>query len=167
MKEATMKKLTVLIALVALSAFAFQAAFSQAATQLVTLEVKTVNKINISGPVSLSIDDAIPGGAGLLPVSNNSTSYNITHNGSSTGKITASINSGLPAGITLQLTLASTLGTSKGIQNISNATVALDVVDGINRGKDATQMITYNFSATPEAGVFNSTVKTVTLTVTD
>lgn len=162
-----MKKSNVLIALVALSAFAFQAAFSQTATQNVTLEVKTVNKINISGPVSLSIDNAVPGGAGLLPVSNNATSYNITHNGSSTGKITASINSGLPSGITLALTLASTLGTSKGIQNISNATVALDVVDGINKGKDATQMITYNFSATPEAGVFSSTVKTVTLTATD
>jgi len=162
-----MKKLTILIALVALSAFAFQAAFSQTANQLVTLEVKVVNKINISGPVSLTIDDAIPGGAGLQPVSNNATSYNITHNGSAAGKITAAINSGLPAGITLELTLASVLGTSKGIQNISNATVAIDVVDAIGRGKDATQMITYNFSATPEAGVFSSTVKTVTLTVTD
>jgi hypothetical protein len=162
-----MKKLIVLIALVALSAFAFQAVFAQTAAQLVTLEVKVVNKINISGPVSLLIDDAIPGGAGLLPVSNNTTSYNITHNGSAAGKITANINSPLPAGITLELTLASALGTSKGIQNISNATTALDVVDGIAMGKDATQMITYNFSATPEAGVFASTVKTVTLTVTD
>ncbi len=165
-----MKKLIVLAAFVTLSAFAFQNAFSQAANQanqLVTLEVKVVNKINISGPVSLLIDDAIPGGAGLQPVSNNATSYNITHNGSATGKITASINSGLPAGITLQLTLASTLGTSDGIQDISSATTALNVVEGVKQGKDATQMITYNFSATPEAGVFASTVKTVTLTVTD
>lgn len=162
-----MKKLTMIIALAALSAFAFQMTLAQTAAQLVTLEVKVVNKINISGPVSLTIDDVIPGGADLQPVSNNATTYNITHNGSATGKITAAINSPLPAGITLQLTLASTLGTSKGIQNISNATVALDVVDGINQGKDATQMITYNFSATPEAGVFVSTTKTVTLTVTD
>jgi hypothetical protein len=162
-----MKKSIVFTALVVLSVFAFQAAFSQTANQLVTLEVKTVNKINVSGPVSLTIDNALVAGAGLQPVSNNSTSYNITHNGSSAGKITASINSALPAGITLEITLASTLGTSKGIQNISNATVALDVVDGINKGKDAAQMITYDFSATPEAGVFASTVKTVTLTVTD
>jgi hypothetical protein len=167
LKEAKMKKLSMIFALVVLSVFAFQTAFSQSANQLVTIEVKTVNKINISGPVSLTIDNAIPGGAGLQPVSNNSTSYNLTHNGSATGKITASINSGLPSGITLQLTLASTLGTSKGIQNISNATVAVDVVEGIIQGKDATQMITYNFSATPEAGVFASTVKTITLTVTD
>jgi hypothetical protein len=162
-----MKKLTMILALAVLSAFFFQMTLAQTANQLVTLEVKVVNKINISGPVSLTIDDAIPGGAGLQPVSNNATSYNITHNGSAIGKITAAINSPLPAGITLQLTLASTLGSSRGIQNISNATVALDVVDGINQGKDATQMITYNFSATPEAGVFASTVKTVTLTVTD
>ncbi len=162
-----MKKLTMIIALAALSAFVFQTVLAQSANQLVTLEVKVVNKINISGPVSLTIDDAIPGGAGLQPVSNNATSYNITHNGSAIGKITAAINSPLPAGIMLQLTLASTLGSSRGIQDISNATVALDVVDGINQGKDGTQMITYNFSATPEAGVFASTVKTVTLTVTD
>ncbi len=164
-----MKKSTLIIALVALSAFAFQLSFAQlsSANQLVTLEVKVVNKINISGPISLTIDDVIPGGADLQPVSNNLTSYNITHNGSAVGKITAAINSPLPAGITLQLTLASTLGTSKGIQNISNATTAIDVVDGINQGKDATQMITYNFSATPEAGVFTSTTKTVTLTITD
>ena len=161
-----MKKLTLIIALVALSVFGFQVALSQA-TQLVTLEVKVVNKINISGPVSLTIDDAIPGGAGLQPVSNNATSYNITHNGSAVGKITAAINSPLPAGITLELTLASTLGTSRGIQDISNATIAIDVVDGIGQGKDGAQMITYDFSATPEAGVFASTVKTVTLTVTD
>ncbi len=162
-----MKKSIIFTALVVLSVLVFQVAFSQTANQLVTIEVKTVNKINISGPVSLTIDNAIPGGAGLQPVSNNSTSYNLTHNGSATGKITASINSGLPTGIKLELTLASTLGTSKGIQDISNATVALDVVDGINKGKDAAQMITYNFSATPEAGVFASTVKTITLTVSD
>lgn len=162
-----MKKSIMIIALVALSTFAFQMSLAQAANQLVTLEVKVVNKINISGPVSLMIDDAIPGGAGLQPVSDNSTSYNITHNGSAIGKITAAVNSPLPAGIKLELTLASTLGTSTGIQDISNATTAIDVVGGINQGKDATQMITYDFSATPEAGVFASTVKTVTLTVTD
>ncbi len=161
-----MKKLNLIIALVALSAFAFQVVLAQA-TQLVTLEVKVVNKINISGPVSMTIDDVVPGGADLQPVSNNATSYNITHNGSATGKITAEINSPLPTGIKLELTLASTLGTSKGIQDISSATTAIDVVDGINQGKDATQMITYDFSATPEAGVFASTTKTVTLTVTD
>jgi len=162
-----MKKSIMIIALIALSAFAFESVLAQSAAQLVTLEVKVVNKINISGPVSLTIDDAIPGGAGLQPVSNNATSYNITHNGSAVGKITAAINSSLPAGITLELTLASTLGTSRGIQDISNATTAIDVVDGIGQGKDGAQMITYDFSATPEAGVFASTVKTVTLTVTD
>lgn len=162
-----MKKITIIIALVALSAFGFQAAFAQSANQLVTLEVKVVNKITISGPVSLLIDDVVPAGDALQAVSNSATSYNIIHNGSAAGKITASINSALPSGITLELTLASTLGTSAGIKDISDATVAIDVVDGINKGKDADQMITYDFSATPEAGVFASTVKTVTLTVTD
>jgi hypothetical protein len=164
--ELQMKKLIVLIALVALSAFAFQAALSQTAAQNVTLEVQAVNKISISGPVSLLINDAVPG-SDPLPVSNSSTSYNITHNGSSAGKITASINSALPAGIALKLTMAATLGASAGQVDISNATAAADVVTGVGLGKVSNQAITYDFSATLAAGVFSSTVKTVTFTVTN
>lgn len=162
-----MKKLTVLLALVVLTTFALQSAFAQTAAQTVTLEVKAVNKISVSGPVSLLIDDAVPGAAGLVAVSNNASSYSLTHNGSTTGKVTASINTALPTGIKLEITLVSTLGTSKDIQDISNATSAIDVVDNIGKGKDASQTITYNFSATPEAGTLASVAKTVTLTVTD
>ena len=160
-----MKKL-IFIALVALSIFAFQAALSQTANQSVTLEVQAVNKISISGPVSLLINDAIPGND-PLPVSNALTSYNITHNGSSAGKITASINSALPAGIKLELTLASALGTSAGKQDISNATAAVDVVTGVGLGKASSEAITYDFSAALTAGTLASTVKTVTFTVTN
>jgi hypothetical protein len=162
-----MKKLTVLLALVVLTTFAFQSAFAQTAAQTVTLEVKAVNKISVSGPVSLLIDDAVPGAAGLIAVSNNISTYSLTHNGSLTGKVTASINSALPTGIKLELTLASTLGTSLTNQDISNATTAIDVVNAIGKGKDAAQMITYNFSATPEAGTLASVAKVVTLTVTN
>jgi hypothetical protein len=163
--EIKMKKLIVLIAIVlVLSAFAFQVVLSQTANQSVTLEVQAVNKISISGPVSLLINDATPGGD-PSPVSNALTSYNITHNGSSTGKITASINSALPTGIKLELTLASDIGTSAGKQDISSA--VKDVVTGVILGKALNQRITYDFSATLAAGVFASTVKTVTFTVSD
>ena len=160
-----MKKL-IFIVLVALSIFAFQAALSQTAAQSVTLEVQAINKISISGPVSLLINDALAG-SDPTPVSNSATSYNITHNGSSTGKITASINSALPAGIILKLTTAAVLGASAGQVDISNATSAADVVTGVGLGKASNQGITYDFSATLAAGVFASTVKTVTYTVTN
>jgi hypothetical protein len=100
-----MKKLTMILVLVALSTFALQVAFAQTAAQTVTLEVKAVSKISVSGPVSLVIDDAVPGAAGLTAVSNNATSYSMTHNGSTTGKVTASINTALPTGIKLEVTL--------------------------------------------------------------
>jgi hypothetical protein len=161
-----MKNLTILT-LVILTAFTLQSAFAQSAVQVVTLEVQAVNKISISGPVSLLINDATPGDAGLTAVSNNATTYSITHNGSLTGKVTASINAVLPSGIKLELTLASTLGSSAGKIDISNATTALDVVTAIGKGKDAAQMITYDFSATPEAGTLSSIAKNVTLTVTN
>ncbi|RPI03614.1 MAG: hypothetical protein EHM64_12010 [Ignavibacteriae bacterium] len=161
-----MKKLTVLTAILALSLFAFQSAFSQSANQTVTIEVQPVSKISVSGPVSLVINDAVPG-QDPLPVSSSATSYNITHNSSTAGKISASINSALPAGIKLEITMAPVLGTSAGKQDISSATTAVDVVTGIGLGKGSNQTITYDFSATLAAGVFASTVKTVNFTVTN
>lgn len=161
-----MKKLTVLLVISVLSVFAFQAALAQTANQTVTIEVQPVSKISVSGPVSLVINDAIPG-QDPLPVTNSATSYNITHNSSSTGKISASINSALPAGVKLELTLAPVLGTTAGKQDISSATTAVDVVTGIGLGKGSNQTITYDFSATLAAGAFASTVKTITFTVTN
>ena len=161
-----MKKITVLIALATLCVFAFQAASSQTASQNVTLEVQSISKIAVSGPVSLVINNATPG-QDPDAVSNALTTYNITHNGSSSGKITASINSVLPAGLSLAVTMAPTLGISSGKQDISNATTAVDVVTGIGLGKATNQAITYDFNATSAAGVFASTVKTVTFTVTN
>jgi len=161
-----MKNLSIIITLVALTVFCSQMVFSQTATQNVTLEVQAINKISTSGPVSLTINDATPGGEPVA-VSNSATTYSITHNGSSAGKITASINTALPAGIKLELTLASSIGSSKGKKDISSATTAVDVVDNIGLGKDAAQTITYDFSATTAAGVFASTTKAVTLTVSN
>jgi hypothetical protein len=162
-----MKKLAVIIAVFALSAFVYQSALSQTATQNITLEVQNISKISVSGPVSLVISDAIAG-SDPTPVTNSSTSYNITHNSSLTGKITANINSALPAGLTLKLTMtAGSLGTSAGQVDISNATTAVDVITGIGLGKAAGQGITYDFSASLAAGAFASTVKTVTFTVSN
>jgi uncharacterized lipoprotein YbaY len=159
-----MKKLTILLALVVLTTFACQSVFAQV-NQTVTLEVKAINKISVSGPVFITIDDAVAG-SGPTAVSDNATTYSITHNSSATGKVTASINTALPSGIKLEITLASTIGTGSKV-DISNATTAVQVVSGIAKGMDVAQPITYDFSATAAAGTLASVAKTVTLTVSD
>jgi hypothetical protein len=166
-----MKKSTVIIALVALSAFAFQASFAQAsATQNLTLAVNTVYKIATSGnPGALTITTGMAGTDALTSVSDNSTTYGITQNYGNTVKITANLDAALSAGYTLQVNLASTKGTSAGTVDISNATSgsAATVVNAINKGAESGQTITYTFSALASAGTLSSTAKVVTLTLTN
>jgi hypothetical protein len=166
-----MKKSLVIITLVALSAFAFQAAFSQAtATQNLSLAVNTVYKIATSGnPGALTITTGTAGTDALTSVSDNSTTYSITQNYANTVKITANLDAALPAGYTLQINLASSKGTSAGTVDISNATSAsaLDVVTAIAKGADAAKAIGYTFSANASAGTLGSTAKVVTLTLTN
>jgi hypothetical protein len=166
-----MKKSTVIIALVALSAFAFQASFAQAsATQNLTLAVNTVYKIATSGnPGALTITTGTAGTDALTSVSDNSTTYSMTQNYGNTVKITANLDAALSAGYTLQINLASTKGTSAGTVDISNATSgsAATVVSAINKGAESGKTITYTFSALASAGTLSSTAKVVTLTLTN
>ncbi len=160
-----------LVALVALSAFAFEASFAQAsATQNLTLAVNTVYKIATSGnPGALTITTGTAGTDALTSVSDASTTYSMTQNFGNTVKITANLDAALPSGYTLQINLGSSKGTSAGTVDISNATSgsALNVVTGVNRGADAGQAITYTFSALASAGTLSSTAKVVTLTLTN
>ena len=166
-----MKKSTVIVALVALSAFAFQASFAQAsATQNLTLAVNTVYKIATSGnPGALTITTGTAGTDALTSVSDNSTTYSMTQNFGNTVKITANLDAALSSGYTLEINLASTKGTSAGTVDISNATSgsAATVVNAINRGAESAQAITYTFSALASAGTLSSTAKVVTLTLTN
>jgi hypothetical protein len=163
-----MKKLTVITALAVLSVIAFQAAFSQAtATQTVTLQVSSVQKLSVSGnPAPLIITTGAAGTEGLTSVTDATTTYSETHNSTAPLKITAGIDVALGSGYTLQISLASTKGTSAGTVDISNATAAVSVVTGIAKGSDSGKSITYTFSATATAGILTSTAKTVTLTIT-
>ena len=166
-----MKNSIVVATLVALSAFAYQASYSQAnATQNLTLAVNSVYKIATSGnPGALTISTGTAGTDALTSVSDNSTTYIITQNFANTVKITANLDAALTAGYTLQLSLASSKGTSAGLVDISNATSgsALNVVTAIAKGADAGQAIGYTFSANASAGVLTSTAKVVTLTLTN
>jgi hypothetical protein len=166
-----MRNLFIFTALIVLSALLEETAFSQASVnQSVTLAVNPIYRMSVSGnPAPLTITDGVAGDDNLTPVSDNSTTYNITQNVGNTIKITAEIDAALASGYTLELNLASSKGTSAGDMDISNAVSgsAVDVVTGISRGADANRSILYTFSATATAGTLASTVRTVTLTLTN
>lgn len=166
-----MKKTMMLLMLSVLSILAVESMHAQAsATQTLTLAVNAVYKIATSGnPAPLTITTGTAGSDNLTAVTDNSTTYSITQNYGNTVKITANLSSALPAGYVLTLGLGSTKGTSAGSVDISNATSgsAVNVVTAIQRGADASQSITYSFSALASAGTLASTAKTVTLTLTN
>jgi len=166
-----MRNLFIFTTLALLSAFMEEAAFAQASVnQNVTLAVNPIYRMSVSGdPAPLTITDGVAGDDNLVPVSDNTTSYSITQNVGNTIKITAEIDAALASGYTLELNLASTKGTSAGDMDISNAISgsAVDCVTGIARGADANRSILYTFSATATAGTLASTVRTVTLTLTN
>jgi hypothetical protein len=135
-------------------------------TQTVTYQVKEVNSIAVSGnPANLIIDTAVAGSA-PTSVSDSSTTYSITTNGSGK-KITGAVDSNMPAGTTLQVTLAApTGGTSN--SSIPLTSVASELVTGISKKAQTGLGITYTFSATVNADPMASTgTKTVTFTITN
>jgi hypothetical protein len=166
-----MKKLMMFLSTFAISMILVQSAFAQAIqTQSVTVAVNTVYLMSVSGnPAPLTITTVTAGTDALTPVTDASTTYNITQNYGATVKITAYLNSALAAGYTLNLTLASAKGTSAGAVNISNALSgsAVNLVTGIATGADAAKTITYQFLANASAGTLSSLAKTVTLTLTN
>jgi Ribonuclease G/E len=137
---------------------------ADSAEQTVTYEVSAINEITVSGnPGTLTISTAT---AGSEPdaVSDSSSSYDITTNGSNK-KITAAIDTAMPADVTLSLAAASASGTSAGEQTLT--ATAVDVVTGLTGVAESGQTLTYGLSATVAAGVVASASKTVTLTIAD
>lgn len=135
------------------------------ANQTVTIQVGSVNEIAVSGnPGALTVSTAT---AGSQPdaATDNSTSYNITTNG--TGKkITGALNSAMPAGTTLSVSLAAPAGgSSSGAVSLTTSTQNL--VTGVSQVASSGHAITYILSATVAAGEVASTTRTVTLTLTD
>ena len=136
------------------------------ANQSVTLEVKPVTKISVSGnPGPLTITDAVAGSP-VMSVEDNSTSYNITTNMDNM-KIVASIDNPMPAGTKLEMSIASTNGLSSGIVDVSSASSPVNVVTGISRGTDAGQSISYLFTADAVVGGISGEARVITLTLTN
>ncbi|MCI0706271.1 MAG: hypothetical protein L0Y80_02135 [Ignavibacteriae bacterium] len=151
----------VLTVVVSVSAFA-----QTSATQVLTLEVKAINKIAVTGnPQPLVIND-IPAGVESATVSDYSTTYDVTTNMENM-KIVASINSPLPSGMQLMVDLGSDQGSTAGLVDVSNATTPVNVVTGIQRGSDASQAIGYVFTAYATAGTMPSDSRVVTLTISE
>lgn len=100
-----------------------------------------------------------------MPIVSAGGTYTITTpNANRTYAITAQLNANMPTGSTMAVTLdAPTGATSLGAVNLD--VTARNVVTGIRRNTNATQNITYTFTATAAAGVIPLSSRTVTLTV--
>lgn len=158
-----MKKLTMVLAIAAMSILLVGLAYAQpnVATQTFNLGVSSIYRIATSGnPGDMTISDATAG-SDPDPVTDASTSYSITHNNKTNGaKITASLAPalGVGSGYTLTIALA-----GNGPVDISNSDQ--DAVANVAAGASAGNTIAYSFSATAAAGELASVSETVTLTV--
>ena len=136
------------------------------ATQVLTLEVKAINKIAVTGNPQPLVISEIPAGVESATVSDYSTQYDVTTNMESM-KIVASIDNPLPNGMQLMMDLGSNKGATAGLVDVSNATTPVSVVTGIQRGSDASQSIGYIFKANATAGTMSSSARVVTLTISE
>ncbi len=131
--------------------------------QLVSFDVQPINEISVSGnPGALSISTATAG-SNLADVSDATTTYNITTNG--TKRITGAIDSNMPANTSLKIQLAApSTGTGQGAVTLS--TTAGNLVTAISPVAQSNLSITYTLSASVAAGAVSGT-RTVTITLTD
>lgn len=136
------------------------------AVQLVTMEVKPIAKISVSGNPGALVVNVARAGTEPVSVKDEHTRYSITTNLENM-KIVASINQQMPPGTRLMMSLASSKGKSVGVVDISNAISPVDVIRSISRGSDTNQQITYIFSANASAGEIQQQTRTITLTLTD
>lgn len=153
-----MKKLTMVLAIAAMSILMVGFASAQTATQTFNLAVQEMFQITTSGnPGNMTITTAVPG-SDPTPVTDNSTTYSVTHNRAAGAKITAGLVPVLAAGYTLTIALA-------GNAPVDISTATQDAVANVAAGALTGQTIAYQFSATAAAGALASTGETVTLTV--
>lgn len=150
MLNKTMKKNSIGIALLLMTACAFGAA--------------KADDITASGnPGALIINSATAGSA-FAPVSDATTTYNIDIT-TGTMKITGEINTAMPANTALRVMLAAPTGaTSVGMVALS--ATAQNLVTGIaNLTSENGLGISYQFDASVNAGIVASAGKTVTFTI--
>ena len=136
------------------------------ATQSIRLGVKPVTQIALSGTgvANLVIDQA-ESGAPTASATDNTSTYSLLTNVDNV-RIRASIDADVPAGTRLELGLASSLGNSNGPVDLSSAHEAVEVVSGIQRGREVQGAITYRFIADlSQAGEIEPSPRTITFTI--
>jgi hypothetical protein len=156
---------TLLIAFLLLPTFAL-AQTSSSVSQSVTVEVRPLTKIAVTGnPGPLFVTD-MGTDSKSLTASDNSTKYSMLTNLENM-KIVASIDGAMPQGTKLMVKLETSAGLSNGFVDVSNASTPVDVVTGISKGSDRNQSITYAFAADPSVTQVNTDSRVVTLTLTN
>lgn len=137
---------------------------ANSATQTVTFAVTAVNEISVSGsPGTLTVSTSAAGAAPNAVI-DSATRYAITTNGRDR-KVTAALDSAMPTGVRLTAMVAAPAGaTSAG--PVSLGTTPADVVTGISTLNETGKEITYELSASAEAGTVPSQSRVITFTVT-
>lgn len=135
-------------------------------TQTVTIEVKPITRLAVTGnPNPLIISDAVPG-SDFSSVSDENTKYSLTTNLDNM-KIVASINDRMPAGTKLIVKLSSSKAASAGSVDLSSALSPVDVVTGLSKSSDMNQSISYTFAANSDVYEIPTQTRVVTLTLTN
>lgn len=161
-----MKKLMLLV-LAGLALFAAVSAYAtDSDTQDITFEVQAINELVVSGDPGALIISTATAGAEPDAVTDDTTTYAITNN-ELNKKVTAQLDSAMPANVTLSISVAACdTAETGGVQDLTDGT-AKDVLTSIDLVVDSGDKITYTLDATVAAGVVGSTIRTVTLTLTD
>lgn len=155
------------IMIVALPCLIHAQEYGSSVQQNITVEVKPITSIVVSGnPSQLTIVDPPAGENAYATVVDRSTSYSVVTN-LDRMKIVASISDPMPVGTRLMIALGSSKGKSTGIIDISTATSPQTAIEGLGRGADKSQPISYIFAANAIAGEIESGSRVVTLTVTE
>jgi hypothetical protein len=134
--------------------------------QIVTIEVKPIAKLAVSGdPAAMVVTDADAGSEPVM-VTDERTRYSMVTNLDAM-KIVASIDRPMPRGTRLMVALGTSTGVSSGLVDISTASSPVTVVAGIGRGSDVNQPIRYAFAADATVGQLAAESRTITLTLTE
>lgn len=135
-------------------------------SQTVSLEVKPISQLVVSGsPAPLVINDAVAGSE-LTSVSDDNTKYSVTTNLDNM-KIVVSISDLMPVGTKLMINLSSEKGMSRGSVDVSGAISPVEVVSGLSKGRELDQSIQYIFAANATAGQVPTQTRIITLTLTN
>ncbi len=158
--------MTILLLVAATSGTLWGQTDGSSATQSVTIEVKPITKISVTGnPNPMMITDATAG-SGLTSISDNNTKYSLTTNLENM-KIVASISEPMPVGTSLKVFLSSSKAASRGTVDLSAATTPVDVVTGIGKCSDVDQSISYTFAANADVAEVPQQSRVITLTLTN